>query len=156
MRHAATVRDVGAPKEEPKFLVRLAATATSGTRAIDGDSSGSRRTSVPDAQILGASIASRQDGGRKQPEAQSCCIARIAYRFVDVLSAGELRFDPEPPGRSFSWPCRNLREPGAAPRLLSRSTRAPASRLATKKSILNLKAPYTAPYPPYGRPGASP
>src|SRR6266545_250130 len=117
MRHAATVRDVGAPKEEPKFLVRLAATATSGTRAIDGDSSGSRRTSVPDAQILGASIASRQDGGRKQPEARSCCIARIAYRFVDVLSAGGLPFDPEPPGRSFSWPCRNLREPGAAPRL---------------------------------------
>src|SRR6266511_2908176 len=134
MRHAATVRDVGAPKEEPKFLVRLAATATSGTRAMDGDSSGSRRTSVPDAQILGASIASRQDGGRKQPEARSCCIARIAYRFVDVLSAGELPFDPEPPGRSFSWPCRTCAS--QAPRLvyLSRSTRAPASRLATKKS----------------------
>src|SRR6266536_4384575 len=26
-------------------------------------------------------------------------------------------FDPEPAGPSFSWPCRNLREPGAAPRL---------------------------------------
>jgi hypothetical protein len=50
MRHAATVRDVGAPKEEPKSLVRLAATATSRTGAIDGDSSGSRRTSVPDAR----------------------------------------------------------------------------------------------------------
>src|SRR6266542_4059550 len=89
MRHTATVRHVGAPKEEPKFLVRLAATATSGTGAIDGESSGSRRTSVPDAQIL---AASRQDGRRKQPEARSCFIARTAYR-CDVLSAGGERLD---------------------------------------------------------------
>src|SRR6266540_367908 len=131
MRHAATVRDVGAPKEEPKFLVRLAAPATSGTGAIDGDSSGSRRTSVPDAQIA-ASIASRQDGGRKQPEARSCCIARTADRFVDVLSAGGLPFDPNPPVQVSRGSAPNLREPGAAPRL---PQLLPASRLATKKSV---------------------
>ena len=104
MRHAATVRDVGAPKEEPKFLVRLAATATSGTGAIDGDSSGSHRTSVPEAQILGAST-------------------------------------PNPPvqvSRGRAETCAS-QEPRLA--YLSCSTRAPASRLATKKSILNLQAP---------------
>src|SRR6266508_845036 len=47
-------------------------------------------TSVPDGQIL---AASRQDGRRKQPEARSCFIARTAYRFVDVLSAGGGRLD---------------------------------------------------------------
>jgi hypothetical protein len=146
MRHAATVRDVEAPKEEPKFLVRLAATATSGTGAIDGDSSGSRQ--VVRSGRADTRCVDRITPGRRTETARGAELLHRTNRLPlrRRLSAGGLTFDPEPAGPSFSWPCRNLREPGAAPRLPQLLHTRPRVTAGYQEEHFEPESSITAPY----------